>query len=347
MISKYINLNINNNLTLLKEPGKVLSSGGLVIFPTETVYGIGANALNNTAVDNIFKAKGRASDNPMIVHISNTDMLNPLVTGITNIEQKLINAFWPGPLTIVLPKSSIIPNNVSANLDTIGIRMPNNEIALKLIDYAGVPIAAPSANISGRPSGTKIEDIINELDGKVDYIIDAGITNIGLESTVVRVIDGTPHILRPGKITEDDIRRVVGNVILDSHILEKFSNKEEIRSPGIKYKHYAPKTKCTLVYSQNNDIMVNKINEISSENGPCLVLGTSENLKKYTNVIALDLGSKNNLSQISQNIFTLLRQVDSYNVNMVIIEGVNKHGLGLAIMNRLLRACNYNYIELI
>lgn len=343
MKSKYINLKDNQNYEKIKEPAQAIKQGNLVLFPTETVYGIGANALDEKAVKKIYEAKGRASDNPLIAHISNLEMLKKLVTEIGEREKKLIEKFWPGPLTIIFNKSNIVPNIITAGLETVAIRMPSNEIAKRLIEYSGVPIAAPSANISGKPSGTVVEDILEELDGKVEYIIDGGMVDIGLESTVIRVIDGKVHILRPGKITKEDIESLGIEVEIEKQILGKYEEGEKVLSPGIKYKHYAPNTKCILVYSNNNEKMVEKINEISNEKNAVILCRTS-NLEKYNATNKLAMG--NTLEEICNNIFTLLRKVDKYNAEIVLIEGVQKDGLGLAIMNRLLRACAYNYIEI-
>jgi len=344
MKSKYANLTENIDLNKIKEAAKSIRKGELVLFPTETVYGIGANALDKKAVDKIFIAKGRAGDNPLIVHISDYYMLSDLVQNVGEIEQKLIDEFWPGPLTIIFDRKKCIPNNVTANLETVGIRMPSNEIARRLIEYTKFPIAAPSANISGKPSGTKIEDIIEELDGKVDYILDAGQTDIGVESTVIRVIDNKVHILRPGKITVEDIQKLGIDVVVEKQIMEECKQTEKVMSPGMKYRHYAPNTKCLLIYSLDTNKLINKINEEIEKNKNVLVLGRTSNLDKYKTKNKLDMGDS--LEQISKNIFSLLRKVDSYKVDLVIIEGVKKEGLGLAIMNRLIRACEHNYIEI-
>ena len=208
MITKYIDLKKEIEENKICEASNEIKNGNLVIFPTETVYGIGANALNDEACKNIFKAKGRAGDNPLIVHVNNLEMIKQIVEKPNEIEKELINAFCPGPFTIILKAKDIIPKSVTAGLDTVGIRMPSNKVAKKLIEYAGVPIAAPSANISGRPSGTNIEDIKNEFDGKVSVILDGGNVDIGLESTVVRVINNIVKILRPGKITKEDIEKL-------------------------------------------------------------------------------------------------------------------------------------------
>ena len=344
MKSKYADLKNEINLEKIREAADSIKNGELVLFPTETVYGIGANALDENAVSKIFKAKGRAGDNPLIVHISNLDMLGNLVQNIGEVEKKLMENFWPGPLTIILNKKECIPYNVTARLETVGIRFPSNKIAQDLIEFSNLPIAAPSANISGKPSGTKIEDIIGELDGKVDYILDAGITDIGVESTVIRVVDDIVHILRPGKITKEDIEKLGIKVEVEKQIMEECKPDEKVMSPGMKYRHYAPNTKCLLVYSSDNEKLVNKINEEIELEKNILVLGRTSNLEKYKTKNKLDMGET--LEEISQNIFTLLRKVDSYNVNLVIIEGVEKEGLGLAIMNRLIRACEHNYIEI-
>lgn len=342
MKSKYINLKNVNDYTKIKPAGESIKQGKLVLFPTETVYGIGANALDEKAVKNIFIAKGRAQDNPLIVHIANIEMINKLAKNIGEIEQKLMQTFWPGPFTIVLEKKPIIPQIITGGLETVAIRMPSNEIARKLIKYSGCPIAAPSANISGKPSGTLVEDIIDELDGKVDYIIDSGKALIGVESTVVRVVDDTVHILRPGKITPEDIQKLGFKVFIEKQILGECNKNEKVMSPGIKYKHYAPKTKCLLVYSKNEEKLVQKINE-NIQGKKAVVICKTQNIAKYNTEYKLDMGKT--LEEITNNIFTLLRKADKYDAEIIVVEGVEKEGLGLAIMNRLLRACSHNYIE--
>ena len=344
MKSKYADLKLNEDLNRIKEAAMSIREGNIVLFPTETVYGIGANALDENAVNKIFEAKGRASDNPLIVHICDISMLDNLVKEIGQVEQKLMDNFWPGPLTIIFNRKECIPNNVTAGLDTVGIRMPSNNVARKLIELAELPIAAPSANISGKPSGTKIEDIIDELDGKVDYILDSGMVDIGVESTVVRVIDNKVHILRPGKITVEDIQNLGIEVVIEKQIMEECKPQEKVMSPGMKYRHYAPNTKCLLVYSDSNDKLVDRINQEIQLGKNVLILGRTSNLEKYSTENKLDMGDS--LEEISKNIFTLLRKVDSYDVDLVVIEGVKKEGLGLAIMNRLIRACEHNYIEI-
>ncbi len=274
MKSKYIDFRNEQNYEELKAPAEAIKQGKLVLFPTETVYGIGANALDEEAVKKIYIAKGRASDNPLIAHIANLEMLKKLVMEVGKVEEKLIEKFWPGPLTIVFKKKPVVPDVITGGLDTVAIRMPSDIIAHKLIEYSNCPIAAPSANISGKPSGTQVEDVIGELDGKVEYVIDGGKVDIGVESTVIRVIDGVVHILRPGKVTPEDIENLGIPVFIEKQILGEYKEGEKVMSPGIKYKHYAPNTKCVLVYSEENSKMVEKINELAQNKKTVVICKT-------------------------------------------------------------------------
>lgn len=345
-MEKYIYLKNTTDYSKLKVAGEIIKQGGLVLFPTETVYGLGANGLDEDAVKKIYIAKGRKQDNPLILHVSNFDMVSKIAKDISDIEYTLMKTFWPGPFTIILNRTKIVPDIVTAGLDTVGVRMPSGEIARALISYAEVPIAAPSANISGRPSGTNISDIFEELSDKVDYIVDGGECEVGLESTVVRVVDGVPTILRPGKISPEDIQKVVGAVKIDEHILKNIEPDEKVLSPGMKYRHYAPKSQCVLIYSEDNEKMVKKIQEISKEYTNPLVISCIENAKYYEVNHKIIYGAKENLNEIAQNIFKDLRKVDSFQPDIVIIEGVKNQGIGLAIMNRLIRACEYHYIKI-
>lgn len=336
-------MNMKNGIDIknIEEAANLIRNGELVIFPTETVYGIGANGLDAEAVKNIFIAKGRAQDNPLILHVSDFEMVDLIAHDINDLERKLMDIFFPGPLTIILNKKDIVPSNVSCNLDTVGVRMPSNKIAHALIESAKVPIAAPSANISGKPSGTNIDDIKNELGDKVALIIDGGETDIGLESTVVRVIDNRVRILRPGKITVQDFLNYGFEVELDSNIFNKVSSNQKVMSPGMKYKHYAPNKECLLIYSDDNNKFINEVKKIESEKN-ILVVCKSSNTKYFNN--AINMGES--LDEISHNIFHILREVDNTDFDLIVIEGVKKDGLGIAIMNRLIRACSHNYIEL-
>lgn len=338
-MTKYLDLKKGYKKEQLKEAAMEIKKGNLVLFPTETVYGIGANGLDAKAVEKIFKAKGRNSDNPLILHISSIDMLSTITKDITPKEEEIIKAFFPGPLTIILKRNNNVPDIVTASLDTVGVRMPKNNIIHDLIELSSVPIAAPSANISSRPSGTNINDIFNELNDKVDYIIDGGDTDIGLESTVIRVIDNVIHILRPGMITKNDLLKY-GDVVIDKHVMESTSSNDVVLSPGMKYKHYAPNNKCILVYSDDTNKMIEKIKSMERED--TLVICNEKNVSHFNRAISYGTS----LEDISHNIFRLLRSTDNMNISLIIIEGVKEEELGLAIMNRLIRASSYNYIKL-
>lgn len=344
----YYNWREKTNTEELKIICNLIKNGELVIFPTETVYGIGANALDKDAVSKIFVAKGRPSDNPLIVHIADKRDIEKYVSEITPVEQKLIDTFMPGPFTLILPKKDIIPDIVSGGLDTVAIRMPSNVIARGIISFSGVPIAAPSANVSGRPSGTSIEDIRKELEGRVSAIIDGGETEIGLESTVVRVIHEIPVILRPGKITDKDIIDAVGIAKYDNKVFEKVTEDQIVESPGMKYKHYSPETKCKMVYCEDELDQIFYINRyIRQYRGDVALLSFDEHREKI--VISdsrfISLGSKDNLDEIAKNIYSALRKADSIKAEVILIEGVKKEGIGVAIMNRLLRATGYDILE--
>ena len=343
MKKKYLDLRNCLEFDKLNIASDIINDGGLVLFPTETVYGIGANALNDEAVKNIFKAKGRAQDNPLILHISDMKMLDDIAENISKLEYELMDAFWPGPFTIILNKKKDIANVATCNGDTVGVRMPSNKIAHELIKRAEVPIAAPSANISGKPSGTNIEDIYDELKDKVDYIIDGGECEIGLESTVVRVIDDEVKILRPGKVTKEDIEQVINNVAVDEHVMGVLEDGEKVLSPGMKYRHYAPSTHCILVYSEDEEKLINEMKRLSEKYEKALILTYTENKDEFENYNIIDVGSKKNLLEISHNIFKDLRKIDEFDADVAIIEGVKPEGVGLAIMNRLIRASEHDY----
>ena len=344
----YYNWKEQTNTEELKIVCNLIKNGELVVFPTETVYGIGANALDANAVGKIFIAKGRPSDNPLIIHLADKRNIEDIAQNITEVEQKLIDNFMPGPFTIILKRKDIVPDIVTAGLDTVAVRIPNNIIAKAIITFSGVPIAAPSANISGKPSGTNIEDIRKELEGKVSAIVDGGKTDIGLESTVVKVIDEVPVILRPGKVTPDDIKNVIGKVKLDEKVFKKVDEDENVESPGMKYRHYSPEKPCQLIYCENELDQIFYMNKfINLYNKNVVVIGSEEYKEKY-NISKdrfINIGTKNNLDQIAQNIYSAIREADKLEAEIILIEGVKKEGLGIAIMNRLLRTCGYNFFE--
>jgi len=330
------------NLTI-KEATELLIDDEVVAIPTETVYGLAADARNDAAVTKIFKAKGRPSDNPLIVHIGDVTQIDSLVTDVSEGARLLMDHFWPGPLTIILPSAGVVSELVTAGLSTVGLRMPAHEVALQLLRMSGIPLAAPSANISGKPSGTNITDIFKELNNKVDAIVDGGNTDIGIESTVVQVVGNSVNILRPGKISREDIESL-NLKVLDDKINENVSPEEKALAPGMKYKHYAPNSKAVLVYSLDNEKLVSVIRNLIIKNKNVVVISSKENEDKYNGKV-LVMGSKNNLSEISKNIFSLLRKADEFNPDIIIIEGVDNNRMGTAIMNRLIKACSYNFID--
>lgn len=311
----------------LNEPAEILRNGGTVVFPTETVYGLGANALDPDAVKKIFIAKGRPSDNPLIVHIDNFEKIYELVEEVPENAKKLADAYWPGPMTLILKKKSVIPNEVSAGLATVGIRIPRDKIARRLIKLAGVPVAAPSANLSGSPSPTNFNHVMNDMYGRVDVIIEGENAEVGLESTVIDVTGDIPTILRPGGITPEMIKDVCGDVIVDKKI-DGANEGEKVKSPGMKYRHYSPKAE---VYLVDKEEIESKISEINDKK--ILLLLTEEGRYKVDNVV---MGK--DLEEIAKNIFGLLRKSDEDGYDVVIIEKVKEEGIGLAIMNRLKRA---------
>lgn len=347
-MSKVYNFKENINKNDLIEIGKIIKNGGLVVFPTETVYGIGADARNKEAVKKIFKAKGRPQDNPLIVHISNYDMLNKFTCDISDIEKKLMDRFWPGPFTIILKSNGNLPIDVTAGLDTVGVRMPDNDIALSIIEESNTPIAAPSANVSGRPSGTNIKDIFDELDNKVDAFVDGGDTNIGIESTVVKVDNNVVNILRPGKVSLEDIKSLGIEVKLDSHVFEDVKEGEKVESPGMKHRHYAPSVKTILLeYTKDEEKMIDVLKEYIKNNSDKKigVLCFNEHLDYLKEYNAITVGSKYNILEISSNIYAKLRSIEKLDCDEWIIEGVERTGIGTAIMNRLTRACSYNILK--
>ena len=345
----YYNWKEKTDTEELKVICNLIRNGEIVIFPTETVYGIGANALDPVAVGKIFAAKGRPADNPLIVHIADKRKLTEIVEEPNSVEQKLIDAFMPGPFTLILKRRPIVPDIVTAGLDTVAIRMPDNVIARGIITFSGVPIAAPSANISGKPSGTNIADIRRELEGKVSAIVDGGETEIGLESTVVKVDeDGVPVILRPGKVTPEDIERVVGVVRIDSKIFDKVSNDEKVESPGMKYKHYSPESKCRLINCKDELDQIFYIKKYITEyQGNVVIIGFEEHKNKLylEDERFISVGNIGDLDAYAKNIYSALRKADELKPKMILIEGVERKGLGYAIMNRLLRTCEYDIIE--
>lgn len=325
----------------------MIKKGGTVVFPTETVYGLGANALNSEACGKIFEAKGRPQDNPLIVHVADFDIAK-YVEYVPENAKKLMESFWPGPLTIIMQKSDLIPSLVTAGLDSVAIRMPENKIARELIKYSEVPIAAPSANISGRPSPTAIEHCIDDLNGRVDIILGGDRCEVGLESTVVDTTGEVVTILRPGGITRSMLEEVVGRVEIDPAIMHKLEIGTKPKSPGMKYKHYAPKAPIMIIEGEDEDKVkyINlKSEELEGEGLKVGILCTDEMMDKYNCDIKISIGSRNYLGIIAANLFDCLREFDKIEVDQIFAEGFSEDGIGLAIMNRLRKAAGYNVIE--
>ena len=338
---------INTDIRFIEEAGKVIRNGGTVAFLTETVYGLGANALDDEAVKKIFIAKGRPQDNPLIIHVS-TKEISGLVKDVPEVAQKIIDKFWPGPLTVILEKKDIIPNVTSANLNTIGIRMPNSEIALKLIELAERPIAAPSANISGRPSPTEVERCVEDLNGRVDYIIGGESSDIGVESTIVDCTVNPPLVLRPGGITLEMLKEINPEIELDKALKSKPNDDFKPKAPGMKYKHYAPNAHLKIIKGKNEKTIeiINEIVENYIEKGnDVAILTTNENLNKFNNGKVISLGSENDLKEIAKNLFEALRKCDDLGVQYILCQGFEENGVGLAIMNRLNKAAGYDILE--
>ncbi|NLM11982.1 MAG: threonylcarbamoyl-AMP synthase [Clostridiaceae bacterium] len=329
------------------DAARALKEGRLVAFPTETVYGLGANALDRKAVRSIYVAKGRPVDNPLIVHISDLEMLKPLVTEIKPDVLKLISAYWPGPLTIIMKKTSVVPDITTGGLDTVAVRMPDNPVALELIRKAGVPVAAPSANRSGRPSPTMAKHVLEDLNGKISYIIDGGQCKVGVESTVVDMTVEPAVILRPGGITPLMIKQVLGSVELDRSLIEK-ADIGKPKSPGMKYKHYAPKAEVFVVSGDYNDI-VNWLSKAVSEDKKSgiksVVLAAKEHIQEYGLNNAISFGSINDASEVASNIFRLFRECDRIGAEKIYVEAIPKEGIGLAVMNRIEKAAGGKIIQ--
>lgn len=341
METKIININRDNiDKELLNEAVEIIKAGDNVAFPTETVYGLGADGLNEDAIRKIYKAKGRPSDNPLILHISNREQIIPLVRELPEMANILMDKFWPGPLTIILKRSKIVPDIVTGGLDTVAIRMPDHPIALELIDKSKLPIAAPSANISGRPSPTRGEHVIQDMMGKIPLIIDGGSTGVGLESTVLDLSDNIPTILRPGGVTLEELRKIIPNIIQDESII---SEDKKPKSPGQKYRHYAPKAEMVLFVGDMKDIIKNinrEMEEALRQGKKVGIMATEETKEDYKKGIILISGSRKNPKTIASNLFANIRELDKEEVDIILAEGIYTDDIGMAIMNRMIKAAD-------
>lgn len=328
----------------IDKAASLLQGGGVVAIPTETVYGLAANAFDGMAVRKIFCAKGRPMDNPLIVHISDIEEIYQLVADFPLKAQKLCRKFWPGPLTIILPKSKKIPEEVSAGLETVAVRLPSHKLARDIIKMAGIPLAAPSANISGKPSPTTALHVLEDMNGKIDAILDGGACSIGLESTVITLTTNPPTLLRPGGITLEQLESEIGEVSLNNAVLKKIDNSEKVMSPGMKYKHYAPNAR-VIILECSREKFIDYVNHKSSENAAALCYNEDADFIK---VKTFTYGSYNNPELQAKNLFDTLRDIDKdKSVEIVYAICPIKSGIGMAVYNRLIRAAGFEvlYIE--
>ena len=327
--------------------GELIRSGALVAFPTETVYGLGADALNAEAVKRIFEAKGRPGDNPLIVHISAIDQLAPLISGAPSpAARRLMDACWPGPMTLIFPKSEIIPPAVTAGLDTVAVRYPVHPAAQALIDAAQRPVAAPSANRSGRPSPTAADHVMEDMAGRIPLILDGGPCDVGLESTVIDVTGETPRILRPGGVTPERIAQICGDVQVDDAVLRPLREGERPRSPGMKYRHYAPSGALTIVQGEPGAVVAairRMYDDALTDGRRPLILALTHRLPAYGDRRCLPLGD--NADEMARAMFAALRQADALDADILFSEAVPAEGVGLAVMNRLERAAGFNIVD--
>lgn len=325
-------LNELNRTEVINEAAAVIRQGGIVAFPTETVYGLGANALDPEAVKKIFIAKGRPQDNPLIIHVASKD-LSPYVETVPTVAEKLMDAFWPGPLTLILKKKALIPDVTSAGLATVGVRMPKHDVALALISAAGVPIAAPSANRSGRPSPTSVEHCINDLDGRVDFILGADRSEVGLESTIVDCTVTPPCILRPGGIALEQLQAIEPTIYFPGSTKAVEGTP---KAPGMKYRHYAPIAPLKIVHGVQE--LQDELLKHQKQGLKVGVLATEESLPLYQNEIVISLGHRNHLEEVGHKLYDALRLMDELGVEIILVEEFPEIGIGKAIMNRLKKA---------
>ncbi|MBR4295914.1 MAG: threonylcarbamoyl-AMP synthase [Clostridia bacterium] len=338
MTTQFVKINdvaAKESKAILEEAAKIIKNGGLVVFPTETVYGLGANGLDENASKKIYEAKGRPSDNPLIIHISTPDDAEKYCY-TSDIYYALAKAFMPGPLTVIMPKKDIVPFTVTAGLDTVAVRCPANEIANALIEEANIPIAAPSANLSGKPSPTRADYVLEDMEGRVDMIIDGGECEIGLESTIVMIYGDSLTLLRPGAVTYDALCMVCEDVKIAPSVLEMLKENEKPLSPGMKYKHYAPESPLVLLDGDEENVIEYLRNEMKEKK--CAILCYNEEIDVLSDAVLLPIGEKEDLAAHAHSLFTLLRDADKKECDVIYAHLPQKNGLGLALYNRMIRA---------
>lgn len=343
----------DENSEMYAEAATILKNGGLVAFPTETVYGLGGDALRAEASEKIYAAKGRPSDNPLIVHIADFSAVDQLAAHVPKVAKILMDQFWPGPMTLIFQKKDIVPKETTGGLDTVAIRFPSHPIARKLIETSGVYIAAPSANVSGRPSPTMAQHVAEDLTGRIDMIIDGGQVEIGLESTIIDVTGDVPIILRPGFITKEMLEDVLEHVEVDPAITEEHMHENLVaKAPGMKYRHYAPKGQLYLVEGAQECGVINKIKELvamqSAAGKKVAVIATDESIAKYQAAKVdqvVSIGSRKDEGSVAHTLFSILREMDTEQIDVIYCESFTRANLGQAIMNRLLKAAGYQIIH--
>lgn len=348
MKTKIINIENLDDAALreLAAAAVLIKAGGTVVFPTETVYGLGADALNPEAIKKIFVAKGRPDDNPLIVHIAGLDEVEPLVANIPEKAQKLMQVFWPGPLTIIMNKAATIPTELTGGLDTVGVRFPDHPIAQAFIKMARCPIAAPSANRSGRPSPTQGKHVLVDLDGRVDAMILSADTELGLESTVIDLTVEPPVVLRPGDVTLAELRAVLGEVAVSAHVTDNVV-PEKVSSPGMKYTHYSPQGELVVVKGTPDEIREKITKALSHHKGKPMTIGvlaSDETMGFYHEGLIISLGSRNDPKEMAKNLFSRLRTFDELGVEKIYAEDIPLNNETLALINRLYKAAGYAFI---
>ena len=345
----YININKNNIVPEdFVKAGEIIKNGGLVAFPTETVYGLGGDGLNKESSKKIYAAKGRPSDNPLIIHIADLADLYKIAKNVPENGLKLAQAFWPGPLTMIFEKTDLVPYETTGGLDTVAVRMPEDKIALEFIRASGGFVAAPSANLSGRPSPTCAKHVMDDMSGRIDMVIDGGDSIIGLESTIVDITSDIPMILRPGYISMKSLSRVVGDVTYDPAIVEPDSDKAP-KAPGMKYKHYAPKGELSIIKG-DRDKVISYIREQTKEaiaNGERVgIIATEETYLNYQATVVQNIGSIDDEETIARRLYAVLREFDVDDITRIYSEEFDTKNIGQAIMNRLIKAAGYHIITL-
>lgn len=338
----------NIDIIALQEAGAWIRKGELVAFPTETVYGLGGDALQADSSRKIYEAKGRPSDNPLIIHIAKWEDIYHICREIPPTAEKLAEVFWPGPLTMILKKQDIVPKETTGGLDTVAVRLPSHPVARAFIEAAGGYVAAPSANVSGRPSPTLAKYVFEDMEGKIPMIIDSGIVGIGVESTIIDLTEGTPVILRPGSITREMLQDVLGDVKSDVGMLEKPEGVAP-KAPGMKYRHYAPKGNLTIVSGDSADVVayINGACAAAAETGKRTgVLCTQETMSLYQADSIKCMGTRSDESTVAQGLYQILRECDDEGLEVLFAESFSTQGIGQAIMNRLLKAAGYQMVEL-